>query len=68
MILKDSIVRALQSWRTSWVTTVMAVGGDTVDQMYLMVELMNQNRSLDVMIQIGANKSSDSEEPNGKQC
>ena len=46
LILRDSLVRALQNLRTSWITTVMAFGGATVAQLFRMVELMNPGRSL----------------------
>ena len=65
LILGDSLVRVLSNLRTSWVTTVMAIGGATKSQLYRMVELMNPGRIPSVMIQIGMNnisRSSDEEE------
>ena len=34
LILGDSLVRILQSLRTSWITTVMAFGGETIAQLF----------------------------------
>ena len=55
LILKDSLVRVLSNLRTSWVTTVMALGGATIAQLYRMVELMNPGRIPNVMILVGTN-------------
>ena len=55
LILGDSLVRVLSNLRTSWVTTVMAVGGATIAQLYRMVELMNPGRFPNVMILVGTN-------------
>ena len=65
LALGDSLVRVLQKWRFSWITTVMAFGTATVAQLYRMVQLMNSGKILDVMILLGTNnvsRSSDSEE------
>ena len=65
LILGDSLVRVLQNLRTSWITTVMAFGGATTDQVFWMVELMNPGRIPHVMILVGTNnisRSSDEEE------
>ena len=65
LILGDSLVRVLSNLRTSWVTTVMAFGGATIAQLFLMVELMNPGRIPNVMILVGTNnisRSSDEEE------
>ena len=55
LILGDSLVRVLSNLRTSWVTTVMALGGATIAQLYRMVELMNPGRIPNVMILVGTN-------------
>ena len=44
LILGNSLVRVLQSLRTSRITTVMAFGGAKIAQLYRMVELMNPGR------------------------
>ena len=65
LILGDSLVRVLSNLRTSWVTTVMALGGSTIAQLFRMVELMNPGRIPNVMILVGTNnisRSSDEEE------
>ena len=65
LILGDSLVRVLSNLRTSWITTVMALGGATTDQLFRMVELMNPGRIPDVTILVGTNnisRSSDEEE------
>ena len=65
LILGDSLVRVLQNWRTSWITTVMAFGGATIAQLFRMMELMNPGRIPNVMILVGTNnvsRSSDEEE------
>ena len=55
LILGDSLVRVLSNLRTSWVTTVMAIGGATIAQLYRMVELMNPGRIPNVTILVGTN-------------
>ena len=63
--LGDSLVRVLQSLRTSWITTVMAFGGATIAQLYRMVELMNPGKIPNITILIGTNnvsRGSDEEE------
>ena len=55
LILGDSLVRVLSNLRTSWVTTVMAFGAETIAQLYRMVELMNPGRIPKVMILVGTN-------------
>ena len=65
LILGDSLVRVLSNLRTSWITTVMALGGATIAQLFRMVELMNPVRIPDVTILVGTNnisRSSDEEE------
>ena len=65
LILGHSLVRVLQSLRTSWITTVMAFGGATIAQVFRMVELMNTGRIPHVMILVGTNnisRNSDEEE------
>ena len=65
LILGDSLVRVLQTLRTSWITTVMAFGGAAIAQLFRMVELMNSGRIPNVMILVGTNnisRSSDEEE------
>ena len=65
LILGDSLVRVLQNLRTSWITTVMALGGATIAQLFRMVELMNPGRIRNIMILIGTNnvsRGSDEEE------
>ena len=65
LTLGDSLVRVLQKWRFSWITTVMAFGTATVAQLYRMVQLMNSGKIVDMMILLGTNngsRSSDSEE------
>ena len=65
LILGDSLVRVLQSLRTSWITTVMAFGGATIAQLFRIVKLMNPGRFPHVMILVGTNnisRSSDEEE------
>ena len=62
LILGDSLVRVLQSLRTPWITTVMALGGATIAQLFRMVELVNPGRIPHVMILVGTNNISRSEE------
>ena len=65
LILGDSLVRVLSNLRTSWVTTVIAFGGATINQLFRMGELMNPGRIPNVMILVGTNnisRSSDEEE------
>ena len=65
LILGDSLVRLLQSLRTSWITTVMAFGGATIAQLFRMVELMSPGRIPNIMILIATNnvsRGSDEEE------
>ena len=65
LILGHSLVRVLQSLRTSSITTVMAFGGATIAQVFRMVEQMNTGRIPHVMILVGTNnisRSSDEEE------
>ena len=60
LILGYRLVRVLQNLRTSWITTVMAFGGATIAQVFMLVELMNPGRIL-----VGTNnisRSSDEEE------
>ena len=58
LILGDSLVRVLQNLRTSWITTVMAFGGENIAQLFQLVELMNRGRISDIMILIGTNSVS----------
>ena len=70
LILGDSLVRVLSNLRTSWVITVMAFGGATIAQLYLMVDLMNPGRIPNVMILVGTNdisRGSDEQEHYGNQ-
>ena len=65
LILGDSLVRVLQSLRTSWIPTVISFGGATIAQLFWMVELMNPGRIPNIMILIGKNnvsRGSDEEE------
>ena len=65
LILGDSLVRVLQSLRTSWITTVMAFRGATIAQLFRMVELMKPGRIPNVSILVGTNnksRTSDEEE------
>ena len=65
LIQGDSLVRVLQSLRTSWITTVMAFGGAIIAQLFGMVELMKPGRIPNIMILIGTNnlsRGSDEEE------
>ena len=65
LILGDSLVRVLSNLRTSWITTVMAIGSATIAQLFRMVEMMNPGRIPNVMILVGKNnisRSSDEEE------
>ena len=65
LIPRDSLVRVLQNLRTSWITTVMTLGGATIAQLFRMVELMNPGRIPHVMILVGKNnisRSSNEEE------
>ena len=55
LILGDSLVRVPSILRSPWVTTVMAVGGATIAQLYRMVELTNPGRIPNVMILVGTN-------------
>ena len=55
LILGDSLVRVLSNLRTSWVTTVMAIGGATIAQLCQMVELMNPGRIPNMIILVGTN-------------
>ena len=62
LILGDSLVRVLQNLRFSWITTVIALGGTTMAQLFRM---MNPGRNPDVMILLGMNnisRSSNEEE------
>ena len=63
LILGDSLVRALQNLRTSWiilevVACVMDFGGATIAQLYRMVELMNPGRIPNIMILVGTSNVS----------
>ena len=63
LILGDSLVRVLQNLVSSWITTVMALGGVTIAQLFRMVELMNPGSPQ--MILVGTkniSRSSDEEE------
>ena len=65
LILGDSLGRVLSNLRTSWVTTVMAIGGAMIALLFRMVELMNPGRKSNVMILVGTkniSRSSDEEE------
>ena len=61
-ILGDSLLRILQSLRTSGITTVMAFDGATVALLYKMIELLNPGRIPSVMILIGTKNLSRSPE------
>ena len=58
LILGDSLVRVLQNLRTSWITTVMALGGASIAQLFRMMEVMNLGRIPNIMILIGRNNVS----------
>ena len=55
LMMGDSLVRVLQSLRTSWITTVMVFAGATKTQLLRMVELMNPGRIPNIMNLIGTN-------------
>ena len=56
LILGDSLVRVLQSLRTSWITTVMAFGGATIAQLFRMGELMNPGRIPNMSLSRGSDE------------
>ena len=65
LILGDSLVRVLSNLRTSWITTVIAFGGEPIAQEFRMVELLKPGRNPNVTILVGRNnisRSSDEEE------